>query len=82
MVVLKFDKGSSEWGFFRDFYNFCEKFYDVGKGNDYYDELAKEIQELSDKYKKCGKRVNRFVTQMLVGFSEYVAAEERDRNAK
>lgn len=78
-MVLKFGKDSTEWNFFRDFYNFCEKFYEV-KPTDgkYYDDLANDIQELADKYKKSGRRVHRLVTHLLVGFSEYVAAEERD----
>lgn len=77
---MKFAKDSPEWNFFRDFYNFVEKYYEVKGTSEYHDGFIKDSQEIADKYKKT--HVYRLATKLFVGMSEYVIGEERNRDGK
>lgn len=51
MSAVKFDKGSKEWQMFVDFWNICQKYWEVESNDTYWQDLIDESEEFADKYK-------------------------------
>lgn len=51
MSAVKFDKGSKEWQMFVDFWNICQKYWEVEINDNYWQDLIDESEEFADKYK-------------------------------
>ena len=49
----KLNKGTNEFSFFSDFYNYLSEFYIPDNTEEYYEGLMQEADKLLDKYSKC-----------------------------
>lgn len=53
MSSIRFAKDSKEWQMFVDFWNICQKYWIVDKGDDkYWESVISEIDEFTQKYKE------------------------------
>lgn len=52
MAGVKFLKGSEEWQMFMDYWNLCQKFWSIEDNDEYWDNLAMEIDAFAKKYNK------------------------------
>lgn len=51
MAQAKFQKGSDEWLMFTEFWQLCQKFWEVEEDDDYWWDLSKETDKFFLKYK-------------------------------
>ena len=51
MASVKFDKGSEEWLMFMDYWNLCQKYWQVEKNDDYWDKAIADTNAFCEKYK-------------------------------
>ena len=48
---MALEKGTEEWMFWSEFFQFCKKYWETSGSEEYWEEMAKEANELYDKYK-------------------------------
>jgi hypothetical protein len=79
MASAKFNKGSEEWLMFMDFWNLCQKHWQVENKDKYWEQLTNDANEFYEKYKEitlCRKLTMAFVdTQEVVYKEKYKGAE-------
>lgn len=51
MASVKFSKGTEEWLMFMDFWNLCQKYWQVEETDEYWDNIIADASEFSEKYK-------------------------------
>ena len=51
MASKKFEKGSEEWQFFQDYWNFRQKYYEADNDDSWWDEFIRESTDLEKKYR-------------------------------
>lgn len=51
MASVKFGKGTEEWLMFMDFWNLCQKHWQVEETDEYWDNIIADASEFSEKYK-------------------------------
>ena len=51
MASVKFDKGSEEWLMFMDYWNLCQKYWQVESNEEYWDKVIEEGNIFCEKYK-------------------------------
>ena len=73
----KFEKGSSEWQMFMDYWALCQKYWKPEKTDEWWDEVIREIDNFAKKY---GSTV--FVRGLCMSLInkleiEHVSAKER-----
>lgn len=51
MSQVKFNKGSEEWQMFVDYWNLCQKYWQIESNDDYWQELIYAIDDFIKKYK-------------------------------
>lgn len=51
MASVKFEKGSSEWYMFQEYWKLCQKFWIPEDNDDYWEEVVKETDDFYKKYK-------------------------------
>ena len=49
MASAKFEKGSEEWQFFKDYYIFRQQFYKADNGDSWFEEMMKPGELLIEK---------------------------------
>lgn len=47
---MALEKGTEEWMFWSEFFQFCKKYWEPSGDNEYWNNLSKEANELYDKY--------------------------------
>ena len=76
MAFKKFDKGSSEFSLFADFWAFCQKYWIIEADNDeYWESMANDGNDLIKKYK--GTLFARYMVNAFVSYASSVAKEQR-----
>lgn len=70
---MKFVKGSDEWQFFQDFWNYVQTYYDPKDSDDYWEGIIADGNKLRQKY--AGKKVEPFVKKMLFAVFDYAEIE-------
>lgn len=48
---MALEKGTEEWMFWSDFFQFCKKYWDVRGDEEYWDDLSSSASRLYDIYK-------------------------------
>ena len=71
---MALEKGTEEWMFMSEFFQFCKKFWDMKTDDEYWDELIDESHKLYDKYKTA------FAKNLLLGFID--TQEDKFRELK
>ena len=71
---MALEKGTEEWMFMSEFFQFCKKFWDVKTDDEYWDELINESHKLYAKYKTT------FAMHLLLGFID--TQEDKFRELK
>ena len=51
MASVKFSKGSEEWQMFIDYWNLCQKHWQVESTDEYWENLIDDCNEFCEKYK-------------------------------
>lgn len=51
MAAVKFSKGSEEWMMFTDFWQLCQKYWEVELTDKYWEDLIADANVIYDKYK-------------------------------
>lgn len=51
MAEVKFGKGSEEWQMFVDYWNLCQKHWQVENTDEYWENLIDDCNEFCEKYK-------------------------------
>lgn len=59
MAYKKLEKGSEEWQFFKDYYEFRQKYYEADNSEEWFEKLIHAADQFYEKYKN-------------VSFAEYV----------
>lgn len=59
MASVKFEKGSSEWYMFQEYWKLCQKFWIPEDNDEYWEEVVKETNDFYEKYKdiNLGKEI-------------------------
>ena len=52
MAAVKFNKGSEEWMMFTDFWQLCQKHWEVELTDRYWDDLISDANDIYAKYSK------------------------------
>lgn len=76
MASKKFEKGSTEFNFFGDFYRFAQKYYFPDDSDEYWDAVLKDASELNRRYP------GNFCKHIVQGFLDYAEAENKERMGK
>ena len=81
MAFKKFDKGSSEFSLFADFWSFCQKYWIVeGENEDYWESMTNDGNALIKKYE--GIPFARYLVNAFVSYADSVAKTQREKTAK
>ena len=51
MASVKFGKDSQEWKMFTEYWQLVQKYYEIEKNDNYWNEMMKEFAEFGKKYK-------------------------------
>jgi hypothetical protein len=70
---MKFVKGSDEWQFFQDFWNYAQVYYEPNDSDEYWDGIMADGNKLMEKY--SGKRVEPLVKKLLFALFDYAGDE-------
>lgn len=65
---MALEKGTEEWMFWSDFFQFCKKYWNVESRNEYWESLIRESEELNSKYNTLFSR--KFIIAFLSMQSE------------
>lgn len=52
MAAAKFNKGSEEWMMFTDFWQLCQKYWEVENADEYWERLIADTNSFCEKYKE------------------------------
>ena len=75
MASTKFEKGSEEWQFFKDYYIFRQQFYRADNGDSWFEEMMESGELLIEKYAKTN--IPKYVQSLV--FSHFEDVERRYR---
>lgn len=64
----KIERGSEEWQFFQDYYNFRQKFYEPEITEEWFEKLSKEADKMSKKYENTS--IKEYVKSMILAHLE------------
>lgn len=73
MASVKFTKDSTEFHMFADYWNICQKYWNVEKDEKYWEDLVFDIEEFHKKYTDVP-----LSKKLALALLEYL--EERNRN--
>lgn len=76
MASVKFRKGSEEWQMFIDYWNLCQKHWQVENTDEYWENLIDDCNEFCEKYKDY-----KFAREIARGFcnaQEIILKESRE----
>lgn len=51
-MQVKFNKGSKEWQMFVDFWNMCQKYWEIEDNDNYWQGLVDDAECFTEKYKE------------------------------
>ncbi len=71
---MALEKGTEEWMFWSDFFQFCKKYWEIPESEEYWDKLAKEANELYDKYE------TNYANKFIISFLELKNEEYKNMN--
>jgi hypothetical protein len=71
MAEVKFGKGSEEWLMFMDYWNLCQKHWQVEHGDAYWEQLIDDTNRFFEKYKSI--ELARHLTLALVDTQEILS---------
>lgn len=63
MAEVKFQKGSEEWQMFVDYWNLCQKHWNVEYTDEYWENLIEDANKFCEKYKDY-----KFARQVALAF--------------
>ena len=66
----KFEKGSEDWQFFMDYWNFRQKWYEPEESDNWFEELKEAADELKMKYDKT--KCRKYVIALIMAHLEDV----------
>lgn len=72
-----FKKGSDEFNFMGEFYNFCKKFYEPKDTKKYWSELVAEAESLNKKYGET-----EFTSELILGFINYAEFKAKEKGVR
>ncbi len=70
----KFRKGSPQFAFFADLYQFCEKYYTPVEDVDWWTEMTNEANRIQKKYEEIDEATSIMSRKLLCGFVDYLEA--------
>ena len=70
----KFRKGSPQFAFFADFYQFCEKYYTPVEDVSWWTEMTNEANRIQKKYEEIDEATSIMSRKLLCGFVDYLEA--------
>ena len=81
MASVKFEKSSSEWLMFRDYWNLCQEYWEPDMDDRYWEELIHKADEFCTKYRNIP-----LSKKIMIGLLEVLEEKEnenvRQRNMK
>lgn len=75
MAGKKFEKGSEEWQFFMDYYQFRQKYYYADNCDEWYQEMMQAGESIIDKY--SGMEFSEYAKELI--FDHFADVERRMR---
>lgn len=79
----KFRKGSPQFAFFADFYQFCEKYYQPVEDVDWWTAMTNEANRIQKKYEAIDQATSVMSRKLLCGFVDYLEEiRRRESNGK